>query len=271
MSHRRLKVRKQYTAPVGPDTRPHVMISPLTGLERHHWLNPLLSTSIVASSFRKDIRSFTYSPAFGVFPVSAARNKVVEEFFLKSDADWLVMIDNDIAPPQNFLDMLFDCPPEADILIAPYHIWDPDTMRTVLCFGRWENGQMITPDPDEVRPGWMAGGAGGTGLIAIRRKVFTEGKLEKPFFRIICNDYEGQTMTEDIYFTGKATEAGYKIFTNAKYVAKHFHSIDIGEVNQGICNLVCEYVDAVKQKYGDAGISTETLTRELRPELRKEQ
>lgn len=252
------------------DIRPHVMISPLCGTERHHWINPILSTAIVASSFRQDIRQFSYNPAFGVFPVSAARNKIVEEYFLPSDADWLVQIDNDIAPPQNFLDMLSDCPPEADILIAPYYVWMPDVLRPMLCFGRWENGQMITPESSDIKKGWMPGGGGGTGLIAIRRRVFAEGKLPKPFFRILCNDYEGQTMSEDIYFTSRATEAGYKIFTNADYLVKHFHTLDLAEVNMGVCRLIDQYVGTVREKYGDIGIKTKTLTHELHPELVKE-
>lgn len=262
MSQRHIK---RY-APV--DNRPHVMISPLTGAERHAWINPILTSSIVSSTYRSDIRKFSYCPAFGVFPVSAARNKVVEEYFLASDADWLVMIDNDIAPSQDFLDMLFDCPDDADILIAPYYVWDPILMRPMICFGRWKDGQMITLDPSEVKPGWIGGkSAGGTGLIAIRRRVFTEGKLEKPFFRIICNDYEGQTMSEDIYFTGKAADAGLKIYTNAKYIVKHFHTIDLTEVNLGVCNLINDYVGAVQKKYGVAGTPIGTLTSELRPEL----
>lgn len=245
------------------------MISPLTGVERHNWLNPILVTAIVSSTYRRDIKRFSFTPAFGVFPVSAARNKVVEEYFLASDADWLVMIDNDIAPAQNFLDMLFTCPDDADILVAPYYVWDPELMRPMLCFGRWENGQMITLDQTEVRPGWIGGkAAGGTGLIAIRRRVF-EGKLQAPFFRIICNDYEGQTMSEDIYFTSRAAEAGYKIYTNADYIVKHFHTLDLTEVNFGICSLVNQYVEKVQQKYAAAGVELKSISGELHPELLK--
>lgn len=268
MSQRRLKARHDFPVPQ-KHPGPHIVVSVLCGVERHNWIAPQLSVALVAAAFSDYPRQFSYAPCFGIFPVSAARNKIVEEYFLSTDAEWLVMIDNDVVPPLNFLDFLKDAPPEADILIAPYFVWDPIEAQTMLCFGDWRDGKMITPEQHEVRRGYWEGGCGGTGFLAVRRHVIEEGKIEKPVFRIVCNDYEGQTMSEDIYFTSKAKEAGYRIFTNVDYLCSHFHTVDLKEVNAGICRKINSYVETVQTKYEDIGIDVDSLTRELHPELVK--
>ena len=246
---------------------PHVMVTVLSGHERRDWLHPYLSAAIMKAAFDPRI-GMTYTPIHAIHPVDAARNVAVEENFLPSSAEYLVMFDNDIVPPMNWLDAVLTMPEDCDIAILPYWVWGPKQF-TVLCFGRWEDGQMIQPEPGTVKPGWNEGGAGGTGAMIIRRRVFESGKLERPFFKIISDAYRGQVMSEDVYFTGRCTEAGFKVYTNTNYPCSHHRTVDLKEVNLGIVNLLNQYVSTVREKYGDIGIDIDTLTRELHPELIK--
>ena len=76
---------------------------------------------------------------------------------------------------------------------------------------------MIIPDPTTLKPGWQPMGAGGTGCMFIRRKVFTSpDKLQAPFFKIISTSDKGQVVSEDVYFTGRAAEAGFPTWVNTR-------------------------------------------------------
>lgn len=257
----------QHFHPQPQPPRTHIMLSVLGETERRGWVHPKLARSNMQMAFGAMSGNYilTYAPVNGVHPVSAARNTVVESYFLPTNADWLAMFDNDIGPPENVVEAMLTAPPEADIVILPYWVWDPRTLRPALCFGDWKNEKMVPKD--YTTPGWHEGGAGGTGAIFIRRRVFE--KLEKPYFKIIMNDYEGQTMSEDIYLTSNALKAGCRIFTNASFICSHFRTIDLAEVNTGINLVARQYVKIVQERYGEHGIKIPDLNEVLAMEISK--
>ena len=127
---------------------------------------------------------------------------------------------------------------------------------------------MVLPDPASLTPGWQVMGAGGTGCMFIRRKVFTSpDKFKAPFFKILSTPERGQIVSEDIYFTGLAAEAGFPTWTNTDYACSHYHTIDLAEVNTGVVNIINKFTDALNQKYGVEGVTIGSLINELHPEL----
>lgn len=247
---------------------PHIFFTVFTGRERHGWVLPALNLELIRTAFRSSAGEYrmSYFPVNNVHPISAARNVCVDDMFLaKTDADWLAMFDNDIGPPEKVVDAILAAPPEADIIILPYWVWT--NLKTLLCFGKWENGQMITQNIET--KGWVEGGSGGTGAMFIRRRVFTEGKLKPPFFKILYDDYEGQTTSEDIWFTSRAREAGYRIFTHTDFICSHYRSIDLAEVNIGIVTTVRHYADLLKKQYGDQGIVVPDLNGMFTQEIKR--
>jgi len=242
------------------------MVAVFTEQERRGWVNPFLTTTLLRIALDPRIH-ISYVPIHAVHPVDAARNMAVEQYFLESDAEILVLFDNDVSPPSNIADAILSMPRECDIAVMPYWVWSPER-HTVPCFGRWEDGEMIAPDPSTVTPGWQEMGSGGTGCMFIKRRVFTCKKLAAPFFQIIADAQKGQTVSEDIYFTGRATEAGLKVFINADFVCSHYRTIDLADINLGIVQILNRFFIAIKEKYGDVGASMDSMIQELHPELK---
>lgn len=256
-----------------PTTRPtapkqtHVMVAVFTEEERRGWVNPRLTTELMRIALDPRVR-ISYVPIHGVHPVDAARNMAVEDFFLKSDAQILVLFDNDVYPPSDILDAILGMPEACDIAVMPYWVWGADDF-TVPCFGKWIDGTMVAPDPATLVPGWQIMGSGGTGCMFIKRRVFTGGKLTAPFFKIVSDARKGQVVSEDIYFTGRATEAGLQVWVNTDYICSHLRTLDLKEVNFGIVKILDRFVTQLRQQYGDHGIELGSLIHELHPELKE--
>ena len=243
-----------------------VLCCVFTGEERHGWVQPRLSSVLLRLAYDPRIQ-LSYAPIHAVHPVCAARNLAVNEFFLKSDCDRLIIFDNDVCPPDNIADAIVNMPDEASIAVFPYWVWLPDRKHTMPCFGFWENGVMIIPDPTTLKKGWQKMGAGGTGAMIVKKKVFTEGKLTAPFFKIISTADKGQIVSEDIYFTGRAAEAGYPTWLNTDFICSHYHTVDLAEINLGTVLLLKRFTDTITKRYGDNGIKLKSLIQELQPEL----
>lgn len=259
--------RPQISQPPGQQAPPiKVMCCIFTGEERHGWIHPRLSATLLRLAYDPRIR-LSYAPIHAVHPVCAARNLAVNEFFLKSDCDILAIFDNDVCPPDNVADAIVSMPAEASIAVLPYWVWLPDRKHTMPCFGFWENGVMIIPDPTLLTHGWQKMGAGGTGAMFIKKRVFTDGKLTAPWFKIISTADKGQIVSEDVYFTGRAAEAGHPTWLNSDFICSHFHVVDLAEINLGTVLLLKRFTDTVTKRYGDHGIRLKSLIQELQPEL----
>jgi hypothetical protein len=245
-----------------------LMVAVFTGEERHGWMHPRLAITLLRLAYDpRFILSFV--PIHAIHPVCAARNMAVRDFFLKHDSEVLVLFDNDVAPPDNVGDAIYGMPEECNIAVLPYWVWLPNEKHTMPCFGQWEDGVMIIPDPATLKPGWQEMGAGGTGCMFIRRKVFTSpDKLQAPFFKIISTSDKGQVVSEDVYFTGRAAEAGFPTWINTDFICSHYHTINLADVNFGTVMILQRYTEAIKKKYGDIGIDIKSsLIQELHPEL----
>ena len=112
-------------------------------------------------------------------------------------------------------------------------------------------------------------GSGGTGCMFIRRRVFTSGQLEEPFFKIVSDAHKGQVVSEDVYFTGRATEAGLQVWINTDFICSHLRTIDLKEVNMGIVKILDRFTRKLAESYGDHGVQLGSLIQELHPELKE--
>jgi len=162
------------------------------------------------------------------FPIAHNRNVIVDTF-LQGDCDYLLMIDSDIVPPKNILDLV-EC--HKDIISA-------------LCFTFQEHKKLLIPlvfrkieKPEGVsfevmdfkgREGLVECDSVGTGCILLSRKVLEEPQLKAPFMDYW--DKKGiKIISEDMSFCVRAKRLGYKVYTHLNYKCSHFKEMDLKDI-----------------------------------------
>ena len=210
----------------------HVVISPLSTYERHGWwsfeLGIFLLCAIGSRKYRVSIH-----PAHKVDPVMAARNLICKKFLKETTADWLLMIDNDMRPPTNLLDMLDDIPPEADIAVPIMHLWNEVNKFPAICWRPKDIAiNQVKMSEEETRKllgeKWIELEACGSGAMFVRRKVLET--LPYPWFARRFDEDGKCTHSEDTLFTEAASKAGFRIFGATQFVVGHWRTVDLADV-----------------------------------------
>ncbi len=149
-------------------------------------------------------------------PIQANRNDIVNRF-LKTDRDYLLMIDGDIVPKKNPLDLIK---------------YDKDVIG-LLC-PTFKNTEMIWLAMDKTKNGWTMSkklndeglieiDAIGTGCILIKRRVLE--KIKAPF-NVIWNDDGTMDTGLDFAFCDKCKKENFKIYFHSDYFCSHFMNFD---------------------------------------------
>lgn len=149
-------------------------------------------------------------------PVEHNRNLIVQRF-LKTDFDYLLMLDSDIVPQKNPIDLVDF---KLDIISCPTWIYQYRLFLNVYKLNDEDDLEpFYIPEKDLIKID-----ASGTGCILISRKVLE--KIKKPFERIY--DENGLAILgQDISFSKKIREAGFDMYTHFDYICKHYKTIDL--------------------------------------------
>lgn len=164
------------------------------------------------------LRASKYGPMFDYvrgYDCATARNAIAKEA-IEYSFDYVLMIDSDVVVPNNTLDLMLE--PGADIVLGL-------CPRKNTNIGRVEIYKDTCPDytdfytyktlPDKHR---LEIKGGGLACALIRTDVFR--KLEYPYFRYV--EYaNGSSLSEDLFFCGKAREAGYQIYADTRVRCGH--------------------------------------------------
>src|SRR6266852_3439479 len=172
--------------------KPSVFISIFTLDERDGWLCRGLAQFLAAMSIAAKERAVCLQLSANVKPIDWARNKVVKDF-LASGCEWLLMVDSDMAPPPNLLDMIDRAEPRMDVLVPRFYALMSDVVAA-------NSPQTIANQPGlRLLHGWQtfAGGPGqnewseiawaGTGTMFVHRRVF-EGLGDHGWFRFVYDE-----------------------------------------------------------------------------------
>ena len=156
-------------------------------------------------------------------PIENNRNKIVKRF-LASDCDYLLQIDNDNIPARNPLDLV-DL--KLDIVSCPVWIYQHKFVLNIYRFDVSDG--MLVPVEFKQEKGLIEIDATGTGVLLTSRRVLEA--LKAPFERKY--DEDGiEELGQDLYFSRKAKEAGFRIFSHLDYIAKHYKEIDLSVVDE---------------------------------------
>jgi len=145
------------------------------------------------------------------------RNVLVKEF-LKSDCDYLLMIDSDNPPPPNVLDL---------IELDKGFIGLPTPINLSYIKGLTEIYWNIKKDgvwTKQEGQGLQEVESVGTGCVLIRRDVLEQ--IEHPF-TTVRNEDDLRIVGTDVAFCNKCKDKGIKVYTHWDYKCGHYKTLDI--------------------------------------------
>lgn len=153
-----------------------------------------------------------YEP--GHLSVSYVRNMIVKKF-LASEAEWLLMIDDDVVPSMNVLEL---CKPPGDVVAAPCLIFREEyDIPAPAVFQQIPDGYTLVPNVYD-RHGRVRCDATGTGCITINRRVLEHPGMRNPFS---MQDDE-QENSDDFAFFNRLNRVGeFEIYADYDLFADH--------------------------------------------------
>lgn len=233
-----------------------VVFGILSTYERNGWHHPSITQYFADLPFQTGY-GFRVIPVNNFVPAAAGRN-VFGRNFKDTDADWLCMIDNDMALPINLLDTVKDAPADAGIVVPSFYLWDQTASKLVLCWGM-DNEPVKTTPTAKFGPGFHALSKCGTGVIFIKPAVLRA--MPYPYFKYLYNEDQGMAGTEDIQFCLSALASGFKIYGNASVTIGHYHSVELSSMwkwAQSISAIPVNSVDTPR----DQGVQSSHLDAE---------
>jgi hypothetical protein len=195
----------------------------------------MFARAMASGSIRECPFHFTVHVEAGKRGPDYARNCIVKTFLNESDADWLVMIDDDEVVPENFWQLC--TVRDADVVSGLTPVWvgnmDPETMLRVNNYGVDDKNRcynLPTPDESMVQPYRVP--IVGTGCIAIRRRVFApkpHGVGDQPFYFTHLEDRKVRG-GEDINFSVECNRAGFTLAVHPAVRFDHMKEIPLWQV-----------------------------------------
>lgn len=156
-------------------------------------------------------------------PVSDNRNNIVLTT-LKTDADFLLMVDADIRFESNPLDYI-QCDYDVLAFPAPVYQYRRDPKQPI----RWNMLYRDKAGVDyrkEITPGVVRVARIGTGAMLIARRVLEHPDIAAPFAEHF--DEQGLlTDSEDFSFCDKARVAGFEIYAATEAPCGHYREVDL--------------------------------------------
>jgi hypothetical protein len=158
------------------------------------------------------------------------RNTIVKDF-LKTECEWLIMIDEDNPPLGNPLDLI---PLNKDIIALPTMMWrgvgNPDGNEGLAfnVYRKIKNGwkTLVYDGKEKI----FEADRVGTGCILIKRKVLED--FDAPFKCIVDKKTGIRKLGEDITFCDRAKKKGFKIWGHWDFVCSHYKEVDLLDVAQ---------------------------------------
>jgi len=176
-------------------------------------------------------------------PITQNRNRIVRRF-LDTDADFLLMFDDDVVPFFNPAEAVFF---DKDVVGLPTRRRSGQRLEWVV-YAKHSTlkNKYASIDLDKVRgdADLLKVDAVGTGAILIKRKVLETVKA--PFLDIFDEETGLRTLGQDLNFCQKVIKAGFEVFATPKITCEHIK--DYGLVSTD-GYFVSQAGDKNQQKY----------------------
>ncbi|KKL07472.1 hypothetical protein LCGC14_2585690, partial [marine sediment metagenome] len=157
-------------------------------------------------------------------PVDSNRNHIVKQF-LDTDYEWLLMIDSDVVPPKNVLNLLKH---NKKIVGAICMTATSEGIPYPVIMKKNKNKVGFRIDRD-IKP-LMEVDATGCACLLIHREVLES--IKNPFRLGYNKDGIVTEIGEDFDFCLKSKKAGYKVYVDTTLQCQHFREVDLLSVNK---------------------------------------
>lgn len=231
--------RRSVRMPLQTDRKPGVFLAVPTVSGKVHFSIPITFGRAMASNALAECPfRFTVHIEPGKRGTDYARNCIVRTFLYETDADWLVMVDDDQVVPDNFWQLCTVL--DADVVSGLTPVWvgnmDAETMLRVNNYGvdAEQRCYNLPMPPDEAKQPYRVPILG-TGCIAIRRRVFApppKGVGEMPFYFTYQDGDRKVKGGEDINFSVECNRAGFVLAVHPGVKFDHTKEIPLWQVEQ---------------------------------------
>lgn len=192
----------------------------------------------IAGICRRD--DITYLAATGS-PTDQLRNKYVRILLTNPDLTHLLMMDSDVIPPDNIVDLLLECLGDNGQGMAAGIV--PIMMMNMVVTNIAIDDRFMTHWEDKKEPFDVQGA--GTGIVLISRDVFET--VPWPWFRYQEDRVTGSRQGEDMYFAKKAAGYGFNYRVHPKSVCGHIKKINLLDLVTA-ANVTAEQRQKQRQK-----------------------
>jgi len=184
-------------------------------------------------------------------PIESNRNKIVQDFLSRPEYDYLIMLDGDIVPPLNVLDLADH---DKDIISPVLYAFRQKAIIPLVLAkekGNPNKYHMIeTKKGDDI----IEVDATGTGCICIARRVLEHPQMKHPF----KNYYDKNGIRNfglDLSFCKRAKKLGFKVWVDTNMECSHWTYFDLKMVYRSLKS----YQDKYKEIEEKCGSMTEKL------------
>lgn len=192
----------------------------------HGWLRHETTYALIALTH--DTRYAIDISGLFVFgrPLPCARHMIINNF-LGTDSDYLLMVDNDVVPRGNPLDLV---ELDLDVVAMACPVWRPgSTPPIVLNATPVDSSVIVKPTDGPLVEVTQASTSG----ILIARRVFEHPDMKNPFAFQYGED--GMTIVDDdITFFHKARAAGFRIWVSLAHYFGHIKDVDISYIHSAV-------------------------------------
>jgi len=164
-------------------------------------------------------------------PVDANRNKMVKNFLEDEENEWLLMIDDDVVPPGDILEMidLGEKVVSATVTIKKDGVPHPVIVKQ-RDDGKYRRITMQEYSEEITDKGLVEVDGVGTGCLLIHRSVLEE--MSPPWFKFLYNEDGTLKLGEDFYFGQRLRELGQPMYVSSDFVCSHYRKTDLTEFAQ---------------------------------------
>lgn len=198
-----------------------VLVCPLSGSERTHWINPYLVLNLLRMAGARDFE-VDVSPMTDVWPVEYARNHAIALARDKHRADWLLLLDNDQFSKADPLNALRDPHVSGKYVIGlpSFQMAPLEQQAKGVRFIPNARGSLAVDGP------FAEVARVATGGMFIHRTIWES--LKGPWFRYVLNDDEQGTVKtpEDYFFCDRVREHHFKVWIHQQALG-HLKTCDI--------------------------------------------